>query len=121
MIIYLLLLLPIVLSDLPENVTGSHIVLYSVLLRMGFTSVPLCYQRSGSLLSYLSTLTTCVAVYFCCTSLGVASTGRYPASCPMKPGLSSPAPFRLYRRDHLSYSKIDCITLILLCKVNFFI
>ena len=31
------------------------------------------------------------AVYFCCTGLGVTSTGRYPASCPMKPGLSSPA------------------------------
>ena len=28
------------------------------------------------------------AVYFCCTGLGVTSTGRYPASCPMKPGLS---------------------------------
>ena len=27
--------------------------------------------------------------YFCCTFLGVTSTGRYPASCPMKPGLSS--------------------------------
>ena len=35
-----------------------------------------------------------VAVYFCCTGLGVTSTGRYPASCPMKPGLSSPAVFR---------------------------
>ena len=34
------------------------------------------------------------AVYFCCTFLGVASTGRYPASCPVKPGLSSPAAFR---------------------------
>ena len=32
-----------------------------------------------------------VAVYLCCTGLGVTSTGRYPASCPMKPGLSSPA------------------------------
>ena len=31
------------------------------------------------------------AVYFCCTGLGVASTGRYPASCPVKPGLSSSA------------------------------
>jgi len=31
------------------------------------------------------------AVYLCCTGLGVTSTGRYPASCPMKPGLSSPA------------------------------
>ena len=37
---------------------------------------------------------TVVAVYFCCTGLGVASTGRYPASCPVKPGLSSPASFR---------------------------
>ena len=35
------------------------------------------------------------AVYFCCTILGVASTGRYPASCPVKPGLSSPVPFRV--------------------------
>ena len=26
---------------------------------------------------------------FCCTFLRVASTGRYPASCPAKPGLSS--------------------------------
>ena len=57
-----------------------------------------CYQKSGGLLSHLSIL-TCVmlekqtwiqAVYFCCTSLGVASTGRYPALCPVKPGLSSP-------------------------------
>ena len=39
-------------------------------------------------------VTSSVAVYFCCTFLGVASTGRYPAFCPMKPGLSSPAAFR---------------------------
>ena len=43
------------------------------------------------------------AVYFCCTGLGVASTGRYPASCPVKPGLSSPAAFRFCSRDHLFY------------------
>lgn len=35
-----------------------------------------------------------LAVYFYCTSLGVASTGRYPAPCPMKLGLSSPMTFR---------------------------
>ena len=35
-----------------------------------------------------------LAVYLCCTGLGVTSTGRYPASCPMKPGLSSSAAFR---------------------------
>ena len=34
------------------------------------------------------------AVYLCCTVPGVASAGRYPASCPVKPGLSSPAVFR---------------------------
>ena len=54
-----------------------------------------CYQQSGSLLHCLSTLTRKKrAVYFCCTGLGVTSTGRYPASCPMKPGLSSPGAFR---------------------------
>ena len=44
------------------------------------------------------------AVYFCCTILGVASTGRYPASCPVKPGLSSSEPFRLSSRALFSYS-----------------
>ena len=53
-----------------------------------------CYQKSGSLLHCLSTLTAKAAVYFCCTFLRVTSTGRYPASCPVKPGLSSSAPFR---------------------------
>ena len=49
----------------------------------------------GGLLHPLFTLTACAAVYFCCTFLGVTSTGRYPASCPVKPGLSSPVPFRV--------------------------
>ena len=65
------------------------------------------YRQDGSLLHCLSTLTGSTfmlsAVYFCCTGLGVTSTGRYPASCPLKPGLSSSAPFRLYSRDHLAY------------------
>ena len=74
---------------------------------------PDCHQPGGSLLHCLSTLTLAMsntqnpvftiricawlianAVYFCCTVLGVASTGCYPASCPVKPGLSSPAVFR---------------------------
>ena len=64
---------------------------------------PFCYHNGGSLLHCLSTLTFIEkAVYFCCTGLGVTSTGRYPASCPVKPGLSSSAPFRLYSRDHLA-------------------
>ena len=65
---------------------------------------PACYQDGGSLLHCLSTLTpTSEAVYFCCTGLGVTSTGRYPASCPAKPGLSSSEPFRLFSRDHLAW------------------
>ena len=81
----------------------------------GVYMCPLCYQRGGSPLHYPSNLTTkgnlslrclrhLVAVHFCCTGLGVTSTGRYPASCPVKPGLSSPATFRSGSRDHLSYS-----------------
>ena len=74
---------------------------------------PFCYQKSGGLLHHLSILTILfhfidkqfnkivLAVYFCCTSLGVASTGCYPAPCPMKPGLSSP----VIRCDHLCYSR----------------
>ncbi len=42
----------------------------------------------------------CYAVYLCCTILGVTSTRRYLASCPVKPGLSSPMPFRLHGSDH---------------------
>ena len=56
---------------------------------------PCRYRQGGSLLHCLSTLTSQKkAVSFCCTGLGVTSTGRYPASCPMKPGLSSSAAFR---------------------------
>ena len=65
----------------------------SVLLRMGFTYAP--HVTVQAVVSYTALPPLPVqAVYFCCTSLGVASTGRYPASCPMKPGLSSPAAFR---------------------------
>lgn len=61
---------------------------------------PVCYHTGGSLLHCPSNLTTNVAVYFCCTFLRVTSTRRYLASCPMKPGLSSPVAFRSYSRDH---------------------
>jgi hypothetical protein len=93
-IIYPGLPLPAASSDPPENVTGSHMVFDSVLLRMGFT-----YARSvasAAVVSYtaLPPLPVLQAVYFCCTIPGVASAGRYPASCPAKPGLSSPGPFR---------------------------
>ena len=48
------------------------------------------------------------AVYFCCTGLGVTSTGRYPASCPMELGLSSQAPFRV--PTHVVFALRDRLT-----------
>ena len=84
---------------------------------------PACYQDGGSLLHCLSTLTSASeAVYFCCTGLGVTSTGRYPASCPVKPGLSSSGPFRLSSRDHLAWlRKCYSSTFFCTCKEISFI
>ena len=96
MIIYLVLLLPAGSSDLPKAWRAAFISLLFGLASNGVYMCHCCYQQCGSLLHCLSTLTIAfaMAVYFCCTGLGVASTGRYPASCPVKPGLSSPDPFR---------------------------
>jgi len=47
-----------------------------------------------------------MAVYFCCTSLEVASTGCYPAPCPMKPGLSSPYKGATICATHIRYSNM---------------
>ena len=83
---------------------------------------PACYQPGGKLLPYHFTLTTNVAVYFCCTSLRVAPTGRYPASCPVKPGLSSSEPFRLSSRDHLACLRKCYFNIIVVrCKALFLI
>ena len=112
MIIYLGLLLPAVSSDLPESSSGELKRFLFGLASDGVYMCPARYRAGGSLLHCLSTLTSSYrkhatggfsayeAVYFCCTGLGVASTGRYPASCPVKPGLSSPDKCR---RDHLFY------------------
>ena len=95
MIIYLDLMLPPGSSDLPKSTTGSRIAFYLVLLRMGFTWTPDVTTRAVvSYTAFPPLPLKSMAVYFCCTILRVASTGRYPASCPMKPGLSSPAAFR---------------------------
>ena len=87
---------------------------------------PFCYHNGGSLLHCLSTLTfTKKAVYFCCTGLGVTSTGRYPASCPVKPGLSSSAAFRRMQPRlsvllntvlHYTMSDSECQTPVLLSE-----
>ena len=85
------------------------------MLRCGLASdgVYICPSRcreGGSLLHCPSTLTDLMsAVHFCCTVLGVTSTGCYPAPCPVKPGLSSSGTFRPASRDHLSYlSLFNC-------------
>ena len=103
MIICLGLPLPKGSSDLPESTTGRRIAFCSVLLRMEFTCArPVTRTAVVSYTAFPPLPWQAMAVYFCCTGLGVASTGRYPASCPVKPGLSSSAPFRLYSRDHLT-------------------
>ena len=94
MIIYLGWLLPATSSNLPKA-GGPRQRFCSVLLRMGFTYAPSVTREAVVSYTALPPLPGIYrAVYFCCTILGVASTGRYPASCPVKPGLSSPAAFR---------------------------
>ena len=104
MVIYLDQMSPPGSSDLPESRRAALCFLFG-LASDGVYICPVCYQPGGSLLRCLSTLTgsKAPAVYFCCTVPGVASARRYLASCPVKPGLSSPAAFRLCGSDHLFY------------------
>ncbi len=80
-------------SGLPEA-DGPPYASCLALLRVRFAcALPV---TSEAVVSYcLSTLTCCHAVYFCCTVSEVAFAGRYPAPCPLKPGLSSPASLRI--------------------------
>ena len=79
-------LLPDSSSDLPEA-DGPPLPRLAVLLQMGFTYAPPVTGRA--VVSY--------------TALPpLPSAGRYPASCPVKPGLSSPGPFRLSGSGRLS-------------------
>ena len=74
---------------------------YSVLLRMGFTWLPVLPREPVSSYLTLSPLPPRVRrrSTFCGTFLGVTPTGRYPASCPAEFGLSS----RAHRAgDHLA-------------------
>ena len=104
-IIYLDRMSPYGSSNLPGSRRAALCPLFG-LASSGVYMCPSCYQQGGSLLHCLSTLTRKThAVYFCCTVPGVASARRYLAPCPVKPGLSSPASFRLCSSDHLSYSE----------------
>ena len=97
MAIYLEYMLPYISSDTLKKPSGQLYVVFLSCFGWGL-QCPDCHQPGGELLPRLSILTTCVAVYFCCTFLKVAFTGSYPAPCPMKPGLSS----WLMPRDHLA-------------------
>ena len=76
----------------------AGLILQSMLLRMGFTR-DFSYHHPCELLPHISTIAD-MAFIFCCTFLGVASTGCYPAPCSMEPGLSSR---KFLARDHLTY------------------
>ena len=91
MIIYLERLLPAVSSDPPENESGKSICSLFGLASDGVYMATVVTNNTVVSYTAFPPLPLKVAVYFCCTILGVTSTGRYPASCPMKPGLSSPA------------------------------
>ena len=108
-------------SDLPESTTGRRIAFCSVLLRMEFTCArPVTRTAVVSYTAFPPLPWQAMAVYFCCTGLGVASTGRYPASCPVKPGLSSSEPFRLSSRDHLACLRKCYFNIIVVrCKALF--
>ena len=87
-----------------SNEAGRLLPFYLVLLRVGFTKLP--PSPAALVSSYLtfSPLPSAIArglggVFFCGTFLGIASTGRYPAPCPVELGLSSDA--RWGARDRL--------------------
>ena len=91
-IIYLDRLSPSGSSDSTRKVPRAASSLpYSVLLRVGFTK-PADYSDAGALLPHLSTLTPPKrrgGFLFYGTFPKVALAGRYPAHCPVEPGLSS--------------------------------
>ena len=110
--------MPCASSDLPEA-GGPRQRFYSVLLRMGFTYALSVTRKAVVSYTALPPLLQNVAVYFSSTFHGVTSTGRYPASCPMKPGLSSPAVFRhLQPRSFVLLNLLLLYRFFLKCKAN---
>ena len=94
-IIYPMELSPVPLSDPPENMTGSHIRFLFGLASDGvYMAFSVTRETVVSYTAFPPLPGKTLAVSLCCTIPGVTSAGRYPASCPAKPGLSSPGPFR---------------------------
>ena len=105
-------------SNLPELWTGHPLSSYLVLLRVEFTLLHVV--TNGTVCSYhtLSPLPFSRRSALCCTGRRLTPPGRYPALCPEKLGLSSPAVFRRLQprlSDRLtfpiishSFSNVNC-------------
>ena len=117
MTIPLALLLPAGSSDLPGSSGGppSDAPLFG-LAPGGVCLAPTVTDRTGELLPHRFTLTSLTGSVsgrrfaFCGTFLPVAGTGRYPAPCPLEPGLSSPLPRKRQSSGHLSYSNQNSLS-----------
>ena len=122
MIIYLDLLLPASSSGTPKSGPGKPIAFLLPCLGWGLHVPCLLPAKRWALTPPFHPYRLIPAVYFCCTGLRVTPTGRYPASCPAKPGLSSSEPFRLFSRDYLAWlRKCYSSTFFCTCKEISFI
>ena len=90
--IYLALLSPAGSSSLPGTQRATVLFLSGLAPDGVYTAFPVTREAVSSYLAFSPLPVRKQAVIFCCTILGVTSTGRYPASCPVEPGLSSPVP-----------------------------
>ena len=125
MIIYLDLLLPASSSGTPKSGPGKPIAFLLPCFGWGLHVPCLLPAKRWALTPPFHPYRRSPAVYFCCTGLRVTPTGRYPASCPAKPGLSSSAAFRRMQPRlsvllntvlHYTMSDSECQTPVLLSE-----
>ena len=117
-IIYLALPSPAASSDPPENVTGSHMVFYSVLLRMRFTwTLPVTRK---AVVSYTAFPPLPVAWRFISVALSLESP---PPDVIRHPALRSPdfphlTPFGSVSRDYIFCLPCNFITVFSVCPAK---
>ena len=99
--------LPVPSSNLPGSVDRADPLPYLVLLRTGLAELVTSPCRLVGSYPTVSPLPPKAAVCFLWRSPRITPPGRYPASCPVKPGLSSPSvtPKRDGRGDNPSGSR----------------
>ena len=99
-------------SPLQHDTSCGRLQTHCVSRYRGIRQMVLCSQIAvhASMQRFDEHCTACLiaAVCLCCTFPGVASAGRYPASCPVKPGLSSwpkapRSPARLRRQYTMNF------------------